>query len=189
MQSDKEDREKREREATEAAHRVAASKTQAEIDAEIEELMLTNPREAIRKATETQSAVILQIRADNIRRELFEDQDKFKYYAGDIKREVDALIQAQSLSSRNDPSVVENCYLTVLGKHTDDVAEGKLKNRFAGSETNRGTSTGSAGDSSATGKGKTHIDAEYDKDIRKAAKQTGIPYEEFLKQLEKEGVL
>ncbi|SRR6266567_91814 len=162
---------------------------QAETDAEIEELMLTNPKEAIRRATESQSIAIMMLRADNIKREVFEDAQKFKYYAGDIKREVDALIAGQSIAARNDPSVVENCYHTVMGKHTDEIAEGKIKNRFAGSESSsRGTSSGSAGDSGSKGEKKPY-DAEYMKDIERAAKQVGIKTSDYLEMLEKDGVV
>lgn len=187
---DKKARDKEKTDAAAAAARKAAADKQPEIDAEIEELMLTNPKEAIRRATEGQSVAIMNLRADNIKRDVFEDAQKFKYYAGDIKREVDALISGQTLAARNDPSVVENCYHTVMGKHTDEIAEGKIKNRFAGSESSgRGTSGGNAGDSGASGKDKKTYDPEYLKDIERAAKQVGIQTKDYIEMLEKDGVL
>ena len=190
QQADKTAREKAVKDAADAAARAQHGKKQDELDAELEDLILTNPKEAIRRATEGQSVAIMTLRADNIRRETFEDQDKFKYYAGSIKAEVDALIAGQSLAARNDPSVVENCYHTVMGKHVDEIAEGKLKSRFAaGTGSSSGTSSGSAGSSGTGGKEKTKIDTAYEADIRKAAKQVGIKYEDYVEMLDKEGVL
>lgn len=187
--ADKTARDKEKADAAAVAARKASAERQTETDAEIEELMLTNPKEAIRRATESQSIAIMTLRADNIKREVFEDAQKFKYYTGDIKREVDALIAGQVLAAKNDPSVVENCYHTVMGKHADEIAEGKIKNRFAGSESSsRGTSGGSAGDSSTKSEKKTY-DAEYMKEIERAAKQVGIKTSDYLEMLEKDGVL
>jgi hypothetical protein len=183
-------REKKEADAAAEAARKKASERQTQTDAEIEELMLTDPKEAIRRATEGQTVAIMNLRADNIKRDVFEDAQKFKYYTGDIKREVDALIAGQNLNARNDPSVVENCYHTVMGKHADEIAEGKIKNRFAGSESSsRGTSSGSAGSSGAGGTEKKTYDTEYMKEIERAAKQVGIKTSDYIEMLEKDGVL
>lgn len=188
--ADKTARDKEKADAAAAAARKAAADKQPEIDAEIEELMLTNPREAVRRLTEGQTEAIKIVHADAVRREVFEDQQKFKYYTGDIKREVDALLAGQKVDFRMQPANVENCYHTVLGKHTDEIAEGKIKNRFAGSESfGRGTSGGGAGDTGAGGGGKKTYDAEYMKEIERAAKQVGIKTSDYMEMLEKDGVL
>jgi hypothetical protein len=190
VQADKADREKAKTEAAAERARTAGTARDEQTDAEIEELILTNPREAIRRATEGQTLAIKAVHADNVRREVFEDQDKFKYYSGDIKREVDALLASQAVDFRLSPQNIENCYHTVLGKHTDEIAEGKLKSRFAGGENGgRGTSTGSAGDSGSGGREKTALDADTSADIRKAAKQCGLKYDDYVELLEKEGVI
>ena len=152
-------------------------------------MILTNPKEAIRRATEGQSVAIMTLRADGIRRETFEDQEKFKYYTGDFKSKVDALIAGQNLTARNDSSVVENCYKTVLADHMDQILEGKLKSRFASGTSSSGTSSGSAGDSGSGGREKAKIDASLEKDIRRAAAQTGYSYEDYVKELEADGVI
>lgn len=170
--------------AAEAARRKAAE-TSASTDDEIEALMLTDPKKAILKATTPQAVAIMTLRADNIRREVFEDADKFKYYHGDIKKEVDSLIAAQTLEAKNDPSVVENCYLTVLGRHNDEILEGKIKTRFAGTESgSRGTSTGSAGSTGAADKSARVIPDE----VKKVAKQFGITPEDYADMLDREGI-
>lgn len=192
--NDLKDRKKREDDAAAASAAAVARKNhterQEQIDSEIEELMLTNPKEAIRKATESQSVAIMTLNANNIRREVFEDSEKFKYYYGDIKSEVDKLIAGQTLAARNDPSVVENCYKTVLGNHVDELVEGKLKSRFASSENGgRGTSSGSAGSTGTGGNEKKTRDADFESDLRRAAKQVGIKYEDYVEMLEKDGVI
>jgi len=189
QQADKTAREKAAKDAADAAARQNQNKRQEEIDAELEDLILTNPKEAIRKATESQSVAIMTLRADNIRRETFEDAEKFKYYHGDFKRKVDALIANQSLAARNDASVVENCYKTILADHMDEIVEGKLKSRFASSTSNGGTSSGSAGGTSTGAKEKTVLTGDYERDVRKAAQQVGIKYEDYVEMLDKEGVL
>ena len=194
QQSEKTAREKKEKEvkdAADAAARIKNSKTQEEFDSEIEELMLTNPREAIRRATEGQTNAIKAVHADNVRREVFEDSTKFPYYHGDLKREIDTLLASQAVDFRLNPQNIENCYHTVVGKHNTEIVEGKIKNRFAGADNgSRGTSSGSAGSSGVGGKEKfSTTDPAYEADIRRAAKQVGIKYEDYVDMLDKEGVI
>ena len=169
--------------AAAAAAKKTQQQTQTEADEEIEALMLTDPKQAILKATTPQAIAIMTLRADNIRREVFEDTEKYKYYHGDIKKEVDALLAAQKLDARNDPSVVENCYLTVLGKHNDEILEGKIKTRFAGSESHSKL-PGNAGASDAAEK-KNRIIPD---DVKRAARQFGITPEDYADMLDKEGI-
>ncbi len=154
-------------------------------DEGFEELMLTDPKKAVSMALQPTQQALLTLRADNMRREIFEDANNFKYYHGTIKREVDNLLSAQPLAARNDPSVIENAYHTVVGKHNDEILEGKLKNRFAASEaSSRSTGAGNAGDTGAGDKKKVVIDD----DIRKIAKGLGFKPEEYAKMLEEEGI-
>lgn len=171
--------------AAAAAARKKSEEGAAALDEEIEALMLTDPRAAIAKATSGHGIAIMTLRADQIKRDVFEDAERYKYYHGDIKKEVDALIAGQTLAARNDPSVVENCYLTVLGRHNDEILEGKIKSRFAGTESHsRGTSSGSAGSTGASSKEPRVIPD----DVRKIAKQFGITPEDYADLLDKEGI-
>jgi len=158
---------------------------QQDTEAEFEDLMLTDPKKAMSMALQPTQQALLILRADNLRREVFEDSKKFKYYHGDIKSEVDKLIAGQPITSRNDPSVVENAYLTVVGRHHDEIVEGKLKDRFAASEgSGRSTSSGAAGDTGTAEKKQTVITD----DIRKIAKGLGFKPEEYAKMLDEEGI-
>ena len=108
--------------------------------------MLSDPKKAIELANRPTQIALLRVNASNVKRDVFENQDKFKYYHGAVKEEVDKLLDFQNLSAQNEPSVVENCYLTVIGKHHDEIMDGKIKSKFAGaSGGSSGTSTGSAG--------------------------------------------
>ena len=184
-------RKKEKDDADAAAARKRAVEGSDKLSEEIEELILTNPREAILRATAGQTEAIKAVHADNVRREVFEDTTKFKYYHGDIKREVDAMIVSQNVDFRLHPANIENCYHTVMGKHTDEIAEGKIKTRFAGSESSsRGTSSGSAG---STGTGGDREKIEYTADtlkaFEKAAKVAGITTKDYIELYEKEGVI
>ena len=159
---------------------------QQENETEFEDLMLTDPKKAMNMALQPTQQALLTLRADNLKREVFEDTKKFKYYHGDIKSEVDKLIAGQPLTAKNDPSVIENAYLTVVGKHHDEIVEGKLKDRFASAEgSGRSTSSGSAGD---TGAGADKKQTVITDDIRKIAKGFGFKPEEYAKMLDEEGV-
>ena len=193
MENDAKER-KTEREAAAARAAAAAAaqrnQQQQENNEELEGMFLTDPVNAVKKLTDPLALEVAAGRADNIRRETFEDQEKFPYYHGDIKREVDSLIAGQHVSFRLNPANIENAYNTVLGKHTGELLEGKLKKRFAGGENgNRGTSTGSAGSSGTGGKEEKTFDAETMKHIEKAAKVTGITTKDYIEMLDKEGVI
>lgn len=170
--------------AAAAAARRQREEANTDLEERIEALMLEGKtKEAIKLATSDQTMAIKAVHADNVRRELFEDADKFKYYHGDIKREVDSLIANQAVDFRMNPANLENCYNTVVGKHTSEILEGKLKTRFAGSDGGSRTSTGSAGDSGAGKK-----DLQITDDIKKLAKEFGVRPEDYAEMLDKEGI-
>jgi hypothetical protein len=190
QQKNTDERRKAEAEAVAAAARKNREETEGTLEEQIEALMLEGKtKQAIELANRGTNEAILAVRADNIRREVFEDAEKFEYYSGDIKREVDALIASQHVTFRQNPANIENCYHTVLGKHTKEIVEGKLKSRFAGG-TDRSTNNGNASDSSSSkDKKDRNFDTEGEANLRKAAKQSGIKYEDYVELLEKEGVL
>ena len=72
------------------------SELSAELEERIESLMLEGKtKEAIALATQPLTNEVLLSRADRIKREVFENAERFPYYHGDIKREVDALLESQ----------------------------------------------------------------------------------------------
>lgn len=171
-------------EAATAAARRKQEETSGTIEEQVEALMLEGrTKEAIALATQGQSAAIMSVRADQIKREVFDDAEKFPFYSGDIKREIDSLLEKQPLAFRNNPVNVENCYHTILGKHTPELLEGKLKNRFGGSSAKAGS--GNAGD---TGTGADDKNKTIPDDVKKAAKLMGFKPEEYAKMLDEEGV-
>lgn len=176
---------KQERE--EAKRKEASSRqreAQEESDSELSELILTDPKKAIERAVTPQSQAIIRLHASNVKREVFENMESFPYYTGDVKTEVDKLLAGQSLQAQADPSVVENCYFTVLGRKQKELAEGKLKSRFASSVGNNGTNGGNIGD----GKGEGKVKLDITDDIRKAAKFAGVTPEKYAEMLVEDGV-
>lgn len=174
---------KKEKDAAAAAAAAKHSKEQLESqDEELEQLLLTDPRKAIGMATEGQQKVILQLRADNIKRDVFEDAQRFEYYTGEFKSEVDKLIAQQPLAAQNDPTVVENCYFSLLGKKQKEIKENTLKSRFAGTSGSLGA--GKTGE----GAGGTGDALEINDDIRKAAKIYGTTPEAYAKMVQEAGV-
>jgi hypothetical protein len=169
-----------------AARAAAAARAEAEGSQEeqIEALMLAGKtKEAIALATAGQTQAIKAVHADNVRRELFEDTDKFKYYHGDIKREVDALLANQAVDFRMNPANIENCYHTVVGKHNAEILEGKIKTRFA-SGTGGSVAVGAAGDTGADDKKNQKLSEE----AKKAARLLGFSEDDYKKMLDQEGV-
>lgn len=171
----------------EAAARAAKARadSQAQTDEDLQNLILTDPAAAIRRGTQDQSVAILTIRADQIKRDVFEDMERFPFYTGEVKSEIDKLLAGQNLQNRNDPSVVENCYYTVVGRHAEEARDGKLKSRFASGSGSRGTSSGSAG----AGASKDESEKlEINDDVRRAARITGMSPEDYAKMIYDQGV-
>ena len=183
------DRYSREDEMREQARRAEAAK-QAEgakpTDEQINELMVTNPAEAVRQLmkgqSDAQNSAILTVHAGQLKREVFEDQEKYPYYTGDIKSEVDKLLDAQTLQARNDRSVIEHAYLSTVGRHSRELLDGKLKSRYAAPEGSRGTSGGSLGQGAAT------TPRVIGDDEKKAADLLGFDHAEYAKMLDEAGI-
>lgn len=180
------DQKKKDADAAAAAARKKTEEHAAASQEELEELMLTDPKKAIDLATSAQQRVILEVRADNLRRNTFEDEKRFPYYTGEMKSEIDKLISGQSLQFQNDASVLENAYNAVVGKHMPDILEGKIKNRFAASS-NGTTLNGSAGAGAGSGDGERRWKGN-EPDVIKAARIAGMSNEDYAKLLDKEGV-
>lgn len=153
---------------------------------QIEELMATDPVSAVQRLIKDQSEsgnqILLSVRADNLRREVFEDTEKYPFYTGEMKAEIDKLLEAQTLLNRNDRSVIEHAYFSTLGKHHRELADGKLKSRFATSDTGSRTSTG------RTPGGESEELRPMTEEDKKAAKILGFSETEYQKMLKEEGV-
>lgn len=184
--TDRYSREDEERAARARAEAQKAADQAKPTDEQINELMLTNPAEAVRRlmkdSSDAQNSVILTVRADNLKREVFEDQEKYPYYAGDLKNEIDRLLDAQTLQARNDRSVIEHAYLSTVGKHSRELLDGKLKSRYAGAEGNRGTDGGNLSGKPGGGP-RVVLDDE-----KKAADLLGFDHATYAKMLDEEGI-
>lgn len=178
------DQKKEKEAAAAAAARKAQEGQQSQTEEELNSLIITDPAKAISLGTRDQQTAILMLRADTMKRDVFEDQEKFPYYTGEVKSEIDKLLSIQSIQARNDPSVIENCYYTVVGKKTEAIREGKLKSRFAASGATRGTSSGAAGAGTAEETPKLEIND----DIRHAARIAGMTPEDYAKMCYDQGV-
>jgi len=144
-----------------------ADKSAEDIAAEL----LTDPKKVIREETGDLANAVLQVRADQVRRQVFEDRaSEFEYYTGDIKKEVDALIAGQTLKFQNDPKALENAYHTVVGRKMKEINEGKIKSRFASPA---GTSLNKGQDK------KEDLEFDLTPDMLKAAKLSGMSPEDY----------
>lgn len=160
-----------------------ATKKSAETDEEINELFLNNPAEAMRRVMQgnmgARDTALMRTMATNLRRETFENADKYKFYTGKIKEEVDKLINQQDLKAQNDSTVLEHAYFSVLGQHLDEITEGKLKSRFAASE-GGSHSSGDIDKKETDRKGPRKLDD----DEKKAAKMLGFSDDDYGKLLD-----
>lgn len=177
-------RQKDAEEAAAAAEEAAKNKkkgTQELSNEEFEELLQSNPRAAIAKATEGHAEMVLQMNARQLRREVFEDeQERFPYYAGEIKAEINKLLDKQPLGSQNSRDVVENAYYVVTGRKAQEISEGKIKSRFAGSSSS--VSSGPKGGDDSREK----VEIKVTPEIEKAARLSGISTKDYVELLRKD---
>lgn len=175
------------RQREELARRQKETQPQGLSREQLEEMMATDPVGAVQRLVKDQSEssnqVLLTVRADNLRRETFEDAEKYPYYTGEMKAEIDKLIENQTLAARNDRSVLEHAYFSTIGKHHRELSEGKLKSRFASGDTGARTSTGKV-----PGTTETEELRPMTEDDRKAARILGFSETEYQKMLKEEGV-
>ena len=180
----REDQEKERREAAERTRQQQVDTGASE--EELSNLMLTDPvaatRRIVKQTTDVQGTALMTMRADALRREIFDDRERFPYYSGEIRSEIDKLLDGQTLQHRNDRGVIENAYFATLGRHQKEIEEGKLKSRFASSEGNRGTATGNL-----KGSDEPAI-RPLDDEGKKAAKLLGFKEDDYAKMLHEEGV-
>ena len=165
---------KKERDETKAAEAAAAARKAKGEEKSPEDLaaeLLSDPKKVIQESTNDLAQAVMQVRADSIRRQVFEDRSsEFEYYSGDIKKEVDTLIASQNLKFQNDPKALENAYHTVVGRKMKEINEGKIKSRFASSSSsslNKGTEK------------KEDLEFELTPEMLKAAKLTGMSPEDY----------
>lgn len=163
-------------EARRKAAEEEAKKGQELTDEELAERMQTNPREAFAYLNTQRDKTLLQLRADNIRKDTFSDAEKFPYYSGELKIEIDKLLASQPLENQNKVDVVENAYHVIVGRRMKEIQEGKLKSRFASSSASQGSST-------TNGETKTRdvANIQVTDEMRKAARLSGIPIDDFVK--------
>ena len=180
----REDQEKERRETAERTRQQQVDTGASE--EELSNLMLTDPvaatRRIVKQTTDVQGTALMTMRADALRREIFDDRERFPYYSGEIRSEIDRLLDGQTLQHRNDRGVIENAYFATLGRHQKEIEEGKLKSRFASSEGNRGTATGNI-----KGSEEPAI-RPLDDEGKKAAKLLGFKEDDYAKMLHEEGV-
>ena len=175
---DKEDaRKAKEEEEAERKRVEAKNKKDEETDEDLAARLLSDPKSVLAESSKPAINLALTIRADNVRREVFEDRkNDFPYYDGDVKKEVDSILNGQSLQFRNDPQSVENVYYTVVGKKQKEISEGKIKSRFASSS------------SSTNGTDKTNNEdfkLDVTDELRRAARLSGMPIDDYMKVVEK----
>jgi hypothetical protein len=166
-----------ERTRREEAARRAKDKEEELSPEEMAARLVTDPKGVIADATKPQTMAILSIRADQIRRQVFEDRETdFPYYSGDIKTEINKMLAQQSLEFQNNPASVENVYHTVVGRKMKDITEGKIKSRFA-------SATGKTTGSSGADEDKEQKTIKITPEIERAARLTGLKTEDYIELL------
>ena len=171
------DEQKKEKEDAKKADEEKKRKAAEPQDEDLAAMLLSDPKKAISEMTSSQTTAILQLRADNIKRQVFEDNaTDYEYYSGDIKKEVDALIASQDLKFQNNAASLANAYHTVVGKKMKEINEGKIKSRFAGSSASLG------GNSTRDSK---DFEIETTPDIVRAARLSGMELEDYKKLVKK----
>lgn len=151
------------------------NKKEEESDEDLAARLLSDPKSVLNEANRPVINLALSIKADNVKREVFEDRkEEFPYYEGDVRKEIDGILSKQTLAFRNDPLSVENVYYTVVGKKQKEISEGKIKSRFA--------SVSSSTNSSKTDE---NFSIEITPEITRAARLSGMDIGDYTKLLEK----
>lgn len=172
----KEEAEEKEKKDKEVAFKAKKDKETEETPDELVARFAADPKAFVNEMSQPVVQLTYTIRADQIKREVFEDRaQEFPYYSGDIKKEVDETLAKQTLAFRNDPNAVANVYYTVLGKKQKDISEGKIKSRFA-------SSTSSTNNSKPD---ENTLVLDMTPEIAKAARLSGMEAEDYMKLLKK----
>ena len=195
IQQDAETARKKEKDdAAAASLRKQTEEVSGTLDEQIEALALGGKTgDAIRLANQPLLTELLLLRFNQAKNEVFADEKEFEYYHGDIKKEVDKIIEGQSLSFKSDPKFarenIKNCYDTVVGRHHKEIMDGKIKTRFAGADSgSRGTSSGAAGSGANDEAEDRRRGLASDPNVVRAAKLLGFKPDEYAKMLDEEGV-
>ena len=155
-------KEREERIAAEARKKAAETAKENEVD---ETDWLLDPSKAVEAKLKPTQMAVLSLAARQARREVLEDKE---YYFGDIKNEVDKMIDAQPLAQRSNTNVIENCYKLVMYDKQKDIAEGKIKAK------NNSASFESNGTGGHSGKGSGENEEEMSQDEKTAASALGL---------------
>jgi hypothetical protein len=152
-----------------AAAKLAAEKKKEENQVSDEDFLL-DPAGATAKAIAPTNNAVYMLAARQARSEVLGDKE---YYYGDVKNEVDKMIQLQPLARQSDVSLIENCYKLVMYDKQKDIADGKLKirNNSASFQSN-GTGAPSAEDKNK--------DEDWSKEEENAAKSMGFSKKEWI---------
>ena len=160
------------------APKVKTAEQEQEENEELSALLLTDPNAAYAKLASRTNAGVMQLAAQNARREVFSDAaNDYPYYTGTLKSEIDSILGQQPLHMQSNVDLIKNTYHTVLGRHMNEITEGKIKDRFA--------SAGGGGRSSGTkdGEDDSRKITVVTPDIEKAAWHVGISTKEYVELL------
>ena len=160
------------------APKAKTAEQEQEENEEISALLLTDPQAAYAKLASRTNAGVMQLAAQNAKREVFSDAaNDYPYYAGTLKSEIDSILGQQPLHMQSNVDLIKNTYHTVLGRHMSEITEGKIKDRFA--------SASSGGRSSGTkdGEDDSRKITVVTPDIEKAARHTGHSTKDYLELL------
>ena len=119
-------REQRDREQNE---RNAAARVERQNDYEVtDEMYITNPREAIDRATKPFREQTQALAAITMRNEILGGRE---YYTGELKQQIDQLVESQPLSQRANAALLDNAYYTIVGRNNQAISEGKVKKQMS----------------------------------------------------------
>lgn len=152
--------------------REAADKKTAENNEVDENDFLIDPVESVRKLQEPQTKLLVQLASRQARTEILGDE---KYYYGDIKTKVDAMIDSQPMNQRVDPNMIRNAYKLVMYDHQQDITDGKIKAR------NTGAIFESNGTGGHSGNDKGDAIEDWSKDEEFVASKMGINKTDWIK--------
>jgi hypothetical protein len=154
--------EREERKAAETRRKQEEARKANEVD---DTDFLLDPSSAVDKKLQGTKNAVFMLAARQARAEVLGEKE---YYYGNIKNEVDKMIEAQPLQQQSNTQVIENCYKLVMYDKQKDIAEGKIKAK------NNAASFESNGTGGHSGKSGSDHEEEMSQDEKFAASALGL---------------
>ena len=140
-------------------------------------------REYVDKTLRPIAQATLYQQGTEMRRNIFENEDEFPYYAGSIRAQVDEMLDKQPAEQRANPEIIRNVYKIVVYNNDKEIKDNKIKSRLSSSSSS-GTGTGMSSDAD---KAAMPVLTDQMKKVARDMGMTDADYAKSMKELQEAG--